>query len=198
VALLQSRQYLQKKLFRHMEIRKSTEADIPHIASVHMRAFGEQQGKEIARLVHELFDDPTARPILSLVACDTGQITGNVLFTKVTVVPAPLLTNARILAPLGVVPEAQGSGCGSMLVLEGLRLLQKAGVELVFVLGHPEYYPRFCFTPAGVLGFEAPYPIPPDSAAAWMVQELRPGVIGTVHGTVQCADALNRPEHWRE
>ncbi|HAK60810.1 MAG TPA: GNAT family N-acetyltransferase, partial [Nitrospiraceae bacterium] len=32
----------------------------------------------------------------------------------------------------------------------------------------------------------------------WMVQELRPGVIGSVRGTVKCSDVLNHPEHWRE
>ena len=37
---------------------------------------------------------------------------------------------------------------------------QKRDVELVFVLGHPEYYPRYGFTPAGEQGFEAPNSIP--------------------------------------
>jgi putative acetyltransferase len=72
------------------------------------------------------------------------------------------------------------------------------GVELVFVLGHPGYYPRHGFTPAGVLGFHAPYPIPEKNADAWMVQELHPGVIGRARGKILCADAINRPEYWRE
>ena len=76
--------------------------------------------------------------------------------------------------------------------------MSESGVELVFVLGHPEYYPRHGFTPAGALGFEAPYPIPDEHAEAWMVQELRPGVIGSVCGRVICADMLNKPEHWHE
>ena len=29
-------------------------------------------------------------------------------------------------------------------------------------------------------------------------RELHPGMVGRVKGTVQCADALDRPEHWRE
>jgi putative acetyltransferase len=81
---------------------------------------------------------------------------------------------------------------------KGLRHLTKTGVDLVFVLGHPEYYPRYGFKPAGHLGFEAPYPIPDEHADAWMVQALRPGVIGSVSGKVRCADELNMPEHWRE
>ena len=44
--------------------------------------------------------------------------------------------------------------------MEGLKQLAESGVDLVFVLGHPGYYPKFGFRPAGALGFEAPYPIP--------------------------------------
>ncbi len=76
--------------------------------------------------------------------------------------------------------------------------MSESGVELVFVLGHPDYYPRHGFKPAGALGFEAPYPIPDKNANAWMVQELRTGAIDSVSGKVICADALNQPEHWRE
>lgn len=76
--------------------------------------------------------------------------------------------------------------------------MSESGVELVFVLGHPDYYPRYGFKPAGVLGYEAPYPIPDEQADAWMVQELRPGVIDSVSGKVICADVMNQPEHWRE
>ena len=64
-----------------------------------------------------------------------------------------------ILAPLAVVPDAQGQGIGGALIEHGLSLLQRSGVGLVFVLGHPGYYPRHGFEPAGRLGFDAPFPI---------------------------------------
>lgn len=54
------------------------------------------------------------------------------------------------------------------------------------------------FSPAALLGFQAPYPIPNEHADAWMVQPLRPDVIGSVTGKVICSDELNKPEHWRE
>ena len=94
-----------------------------------------------------------------------------------------------------------GSNCDYdtyMAIKEGLNQLRNSGVDLVFVLGHPEYYPRFGFTPAGVLGFEAPYPIPDEHAGAWMVQELKQGVIGRVKGKIQCSEVLNQSQHWRE
>ena len=46
--------------------------------------------------------------------------------------------------------------------------------------------------------FDAPYEIPSQNADAWMVQELRAGMLGRVSGKVRCADMLDKPEHWRE
>jgi len=181
-----------------METRESTLSDRPHIETVHPRAFGEEKGAEIAGLVHDLFGDPTATPLLSLVAVEGAELIGHILFTKATLTQTVEPVSAHILAPLAVVPEAQNKGVGGKLIQEGLRYLRESGVGLVFVLGHPDYYPRSGFTPAGVHGLNAPYPIPVEHAGAWMVQELCPGVVGRVRGTVQCSEALNRPEHWRE
>ena len=103
-----------------------------------------------------------------------------------------------MVAPLSVHPDYQNKGIGGQLIKEGLKLLKADGVELVFVLGHPGYYPRFGFTSAGVKGFDTPYPIAAENAEAWMVQELQPGVIGCVSGKVKCANELDKPERWQE
>ena len=72
------------------------------------------------------------------------------------------------------------------------------GVDLVFVLGHPEYYPRFGFMPALKFGFQPTYPLPVEVADAWMVLELRPNIMGTISGKVICCDVMNNPEVWKE
>lgn len=181
-----------------MDIRISTESDRPEIAALHQQAFGEEQGSEIADLVEGLLDDTTAVPLLSLVAVADGTFMGHILFTRVIITPSDESVQARILAPLAVLPTVQGTGIGRKLINEGLRQLKKSGVELVFVLGHPGYYPRCGFKPAQALGFEAPYPIPEEHAAAWMVLALDDKIMGKVHGRVECADVLNEPHHWRE
>ena len=163
-----------------------------------MQAFGEAKGPEIATLVNDLLDDPTAKPILSLAAVKKNELIGHIIYSKVRVAQTEAAVSARILAPLAVLPENQLLGVGGQLIKEGLTQLKESGVELVFVLGHPDYYPRYGFKPAGALGFEAPYPIPQEHAGAWMVQALCPDVIGRVRGKIQCADVLNQPEHWRE
>jgi putative acetyltransferase len=178
-----------------LKIRNTTGADLNDVLHVESQAFGHEKEAE---LVNGLLSDPSATPLLSLLAFNDRQAVGHILFTRVRLSDTQDTASAVILAPLAVIPDAQGQGIGGKLIEEGLRLLSETGVELVFVLGHPEYYPRHGFKPAGSLGFDAPYPIPEEHADAWMVQELRPGVIGSVRGKVVCADILNQPEHWRE
>ena len=178
-----------------MKIRKALETDLNDVLEVERLAFG--YDKE-AELVRALLQDPSAEPLLSLLAFNDHRAVGHILFTAAQLSEAGDKVSIRLLAPLAIVPDAQKQGIGGKLVEQGLSMLGRSGVDLVFVLGHPDYYPRLGFTPAESLGFEAPYPIPDEHSGAWMVQALRPGVIGTVIGKIICADALNRPEHWRE
>ena len=177
------------------QIREAMEADLNDVLSVERLAFG--YDKE-ANLVEALLYDPSAKPVLSLLAFDKDRSVGHVLFTEARLSGSRNAASIVLLAPLAVVPDAQKQGVGGKLIAQGLKLLSESEVDLVFVLGHPEYYPRYGFKPAGRLGFEAPYPIPDEHATAWMVQALRTGLIGTLRGKVVCADALNKPEHWRE
>jgi len=181
-----------------LKIRKSTESDLNDILDVQIQAFGSEEGPEVASLVSDLLNDPTAMPLLSLIAVNDNQTIGHILFTQAKVADSKKQVSVVILAPLAVIPDRQRQGIGGQLIEEGLRLLSESDVELAFVLGHPEYYPRHGFKPAGVLGFEAPYPIPNKNANAWMVRELILGAIDNTNGKVSCAVALNKPEHWHE
>jgi putative acetyltransferase len=178
-----------------MRIREATASDLGDVIAVERAAFGRD---EVVDLTRDLLGDPSAKPALSLLAFEEGQAVGHILFSAAHLPEEHNTVTISILAPLAVVPAAQKQGVGGKLIERGLQLLAESGVDLVFVLGHPEYYPRHGFEPAGRLGFEAPYPVPDENADAWMVQALRKGVIGSVSGQVICADALDRPEHWRE
>jgi putative acetyltransferase len=180
-----------------LKIRHSAESDRTAIDGIHTSAFGQQQGQEIVELVNDLLDDDTAKPLLSLVAETDGKLVGHILFTVAQLQPKDQAVSIRILAPLAVLSDFQGQGVGAVLIKEGLKELAESGVGLVFVLGHPGYYPKFGFQTAGLLGFQAPYPIPSEHADAWMVQELIAGVIGSIEGRVQCSKILNQPQHWR-
>ncbi len=181
-----------------IEIKQTTHADEPAIRRVHEAAFGDKEGPVVAGLTIDLLHDPTAEPMISLLACVGDEAIGHVLFTAVRVSGETESPVATILAPLAVVPDHQGQGLGTQVVEHGLSMLRDAGCELAFVLGHPGYYPRFGFNPAGRQGFEATYPIGEKNADAWMVLELHPGTMARACGKIQCAEALDKPEYWQE
>lgn len=178
-------------------VRKAEESDREAIADAVTAAFGPAEGPEIVQLIADLSADPSAQPILSLVATIDDRVIGHVLFSSARVRTDEREPSAVILAPLAVHPAFQSRGIGGQLVTEGLRRLAEARVEVVFVLGHPNYYPRFGFAEAGVRGFDAPHPIAAKDAGAWMVLALRPGILGAVRGTVRCAHAMDDPRYWR-
>jgi len=183
----------------NIEIRSSSEDELPCIREIILASFDESEREDVAELVRRLMADPTAKPLLSLVAeAADGTLVGQVLFSSATVDGAAGLLPVTILAPLAVHPEYQGRGLGYRLVNAGLARLKQQGVKLVFVLGHPGYYPRFGFQPAGRFGLEAPYPIPTENAEAWMVMQLQAGIPGHPKGRVRCAGSLNKPELWRD
>lgn len=181
----------------NIKIRETGHRDYSDIMDVEEQAFG--YDKE-AKLTANLLKDETAEPVLSLLAFYKDEAIGHILFTRVylneIVTDQPLL---HILAPLAIKPAFQKQGIGSMLINEGLERLKKIGSEMVFVLGHMDYYPKFGFIPdAGKLGYFAPYPIPEEYLNAWMVQSLNPEEFVINQGKVICANELNKPEHWRE
>ncbi|TWU02814.1 acetyltransferase [Stieleria varia] len=152
-------------------------------------------------LLEEMLDDQTAEPIHSFVSKSEKEIVGHVLFTSVTIKPAGESNDgatAHILATLAVTRELQGNGIGTQLVKEALLQLAAAGVQLVFVLGYPKYYSRFGFFPAGVRGFQAPYPIPEKNVDAWMVLQLQTHAVDSFEGTIQCCKALDHEKYWVE
>lgn len=179
----------------NIQIREASDQDMPALLAVHRDAFGQD---DEADLVQALVNDSSARPWLSLIACEGETLLGHILFTSAGLSAAARAVPASILAPLAVAPPAQGQGIGGRLIVEGLARLAGSGTELVFVLGYPLYYTRHGFRPAGPLGFKAPYPIEEKNADAWMVRALKKTVLGSWRARVTCAKTLDKPEYWRE
>lgn len=146
-----------------IHVRFEEPSDVAAIRRVNEAAFGQP---DEARLVDLLRD--AARPFLSLVAEDEGEIVGHIAFTPVDAGGTTILG----LAPMAVAPERQRQGIGSMLVRRGLEACRRAGFAAVVVLGHPEYYPRFGFEPAAPHGLRSEYDVPDP---VFMVLELVPG-----------------------
>ena len=159
-----------------IEIRAERRGEYQEIRQVIVAAFG---GDTEANLV-ELLRDRNKAPV-ALVAVSDNKIVGHIMFSPVTITPAPKTLRAVGLAPLSVLPAFQGQGIGSMLAHEGLRKCAADGFEMAVVLGSPYYYPRFGFSRASLYGLGNEY----DTDEHFMAIELKHGALDKVSGTVQ-------------
>ena len=157
-------------------IRPERPGDAAAVSVVNTLAF---RRRTEARLVERL--RARARPYLGLVAAVGEEIVGHILFTPVSLRgdgTAPRSWRWRRW-PCG--PPGSGRGVGSALVRAGLAACRGAGHDVVVVVGHPAYYPRFGFVRARPLGLGSDPSFPDE---AFMVAELTPGALGGRRGLV--------------
>jgi putative acetyltransferase len=164
-----------------MNLRPEAPADWDAIDAVHQLAFG-QPGE--AALVRALRRE--AKPYLGLVAELEERVVGQITFSPVSIEGGS--PPALGLGPLAVEPRCQRSGIGSALVREGLRRCA-ALAEIVVVLGHAEYYPRFGFRSASERGLRYRSEVFDPS---FFVLELAPGALSGVSGWVRYHEAFER------
>ena len=165
-----------------MHIRAEAPQDFASVHEINLAAFG---GEGEARLVGLLREQ--ADPLISLVADDEGNVVGHILFTPVSLPGSDCL--AMGLAPMAVAPMRQRSGIGSALVKAGLERCKELGAVAVVVLGHPEFYSKFGFSPADRFGLRCEYDAP---AEAFMAIELRAGALRGASGTVKYHAAFSQ------
>jgi len=150
-------------------IRAETAGDIPAVRRVNELAFGQPDEADLVDALRA-----AACPHISLVAVSHEQVVGHIFFSPVTLEAEAVAPAIFGLAPMAVLPERQNQGIGSQLVREGLRECQRVGCEVVVVVGHPEYYPRFGFIPASRKGLRCEFTVPDE---VFMVAELRPNAL---------------------
>ena len=130
-------------------VRGEIAADVEPIRVVHQRAFPTDAE---ARLVDEL--RAAGHLSITLVALIDDQVVGHIALSPVTIDGTQVGLG---LAPVAVVPEHQRSGIGSKLVRQSLATCRANDVDLVVVLGEPEYYSRFGFVTASAHGLRDTY-----------------------------------------
>jgi len=126
---------------RRLIVRSETVADYPAISDVHAVAFDSQAGEPLIVAMlrqRQLFD-----PELSLVAELEGRVVGHVLFTPQAMRLLDVEVRAVMLSPVGVLPDFQRQGVGSTLIEEGHRIAAAKGYAFSWLVGIPDYYPRF-------------------------------------------------------
>jgi putative acetyltransferase len=131
----------------NLSIRPERLQDHAAIGQINRLAFG---GETEARLVEQLRAEGYVR--VSLVAEIDDRVVGHILFSDLPIAGSAGTVLGAALAPLAVGPEWQRQGIGSRLTEAGLQACRAAGCQVVVVLGHASYYPRFGFWILGKAG----------------------------------------------
>ena len=161
-------------------IRHAKAEDRQAVIEINDSAFG---GSAESALIAAL--EQSGRPFISLIALADSVPVGHIFFSPIRIHCSgqPIATAA--LAPMAVSPRFQRCGVGSQLVEAGLRACVDQGYQVVLVVGHPRFYDRFGFAPAGALGLESVYS---EAGDAFMAIELATGALGGRSGVVEYPD----------
>lgn len=164
-------------------------SEIGIIKNIHLLAFGDEEGNEVAKLAEDLLSLPDT---ISISVTRDEKIVGNVLFTPFIFTDHPK-AKCYVLAPLGVLPEYQRHGVGKELMKAGIAHLKSIGADAIFVLGVPTYYPQHGFVPSDK---QTPYPDLLTIPEAWMVLELNAGNTKHLCGKTVAVEPFMHPSLW--
>ena len=160
-------------------IRRERRDDYDRVFEIEERAFGQPDEALLVAALRGKVD-----PEISLVAATQDErgaqrLIGHIYFSPVKVGSA--LRRAIALGPVAVDPDYQGRAVGSQLCVRGLQACVEIGEALVFVLGHPNYYPQFGFVSARPKGL---FYKSEEFDAAFFVAELTAGAANGYSGEV--------------
>lgn len=160
-----------------IDIHREKPGDEAEIRTVNDRAFGQPDESRIIDAIRR-----AKHSAISLVATDGSKIVGHILFTPILIEPHVPSLHVMGLGPMAVLPDVQRCGIGTRLVEAGLRECARVGCDVVIVIGHPEFYPRFGFRRAGAYQLRSGFDVPDD---VFMVAELTAGALAGRGGLVR-------------
>jgi len=171
-----------------ISIRRELPEDIKEIHTLEAEAFG---GRLQADIVDRLRDDGALW--LSQVALVDDRIVGHAAYSLVEISHNSNNWHFPALGPIAVAPAYQRQGIGSALIRAGIEVVGEAGFGLLFLVGSPNYYPRFGFQPALPLGFTSDYVKPSGRHEHFMALVLDQSLIGSVRGHMRFHGAFPDP-----
>lgn len=130
-----------------IEIREERRGDEEAIDRVLSQAFGAMDESHIVRLLREYY--PMFDRRYSVTAWDSGGMVGHVLFTPARIRLMGETVPALAVGPVAVAPAWQRRGIGAEMLRFGHAMARADGFAFAFLQGHPSYYPRHGYVPAG-------------------------------------------------
>lgn len=132
-------------------------------------------------IVEKLRKSDAFVPALSLVAEQEGELVGHIILTKIKIDNGTQLFDALTLGPVSVWPKLHGQGIGNQLINTAHKIAKSLGHEIIILLGHKDYYPRFGYELTNKYGIQLPFEAAPENC---MVIGLNPDSLKGVSGKV--------------
>jgi predicted N-acetyltransferase YhbS len=158
-------------------VRPETAGDALAIDRLHARAFGPGR---FARTSYRLREGVPHLPALSFTALVGTFLVGSVRVRPVIAGDRPAL----MLGPLTVDPSFEGRGIGSGLMNACLAAAERAGHDLIILVGDAPYYGRFGFVPVPRGRLTLPGPVDP---ARFLWRAARAEIFDAIQGEVRGA-----------
>jgi putative acetyltransferase len=138
-----------------------------------MRPAEPRDAEAIAELATAAFGTPEEAVIIASLEADKsiwlhavaeldGRIVGQIIFYHLPVLGR---LSALGLGPMCVDPWVQRQRIGMSLIRYGIDAAQRAGVPIIFVLGHADYYPKMGFSAEAAKDFQSPWTGMPEFMA---------------------------------
>lgn len=169
-----------------MIIRTETEKDFKEVYKLNYEAFGNREDE--AKLVERIRRSEEFIPELSIVAEIENEIVGHLLLSKAVIENDEQLSTVIVLAPVAVKSDRQKQGIGSRMIEEGISRCRVLGFNIILLIGHPSYYPRFGFQPARKYGLELKQFKVPDEV--FMVFEVKAEALQKIKGELKYPKAF--------
>ncbi|MET3026730.1 N-acetyltransferase [Flavobacterium sp. UW10123] len=164
-------------------LRQENKNDFESVFQLIEKAFEKEEYSDHKEqfLVERLRNSEAFIPELSIVAELDDRIIGHILFTKLRIKNDSNSFESLALAPVSVLPEFQGKGIGSKLILYGHEVAKSLGYKSVILLGHQDYYPRFGYELCEKYNIIMPFDVPAENC---MVIALAEDGLNDVNGEV--------------
>lgn len=148
-----------------IKLRQENKNDFESVFQLIEKAFEEEEYSDHKEqfLVERLRKSEAFIPELSIVAEIDNKIVGHILFTKLKIKNESQIFPSLALAPVSVLPQFQGKGIGSKLILYGHEIAKSLGYKSVILLGHQDYYPRFGYELCEKYNIKMPFDVPAEN-----------------------------------
>lgn len=166
-------------------IRQEQSKDFGQVRDLYLTVFETQSEADLVEKIRKFdrYDDK-----LSLVACDSEKVVGHIMLSKIRIEKQNEWFSVLALAPMGVLPEYQNKGIGSKLVCEIQKVCANVGYDIIVVLGHHNFYPRFGFEKASRYNIVCPFEVTDES---FMVYCENKSTLDYINGKVKYNQAFD-------